>query len=130
MQLKKILVNFFYKTNETELKPYTEKQRSLCPFYGFSKIFNLFNDYKNNQCGFKDLYELCQMESLGESPNWNECACNTKDFKKNLKKNYNNVAVYPNEFRFPNSMNGHGIPFSDWMKYILEKKPIKIKCKN
>lgn len=130
MQLKKRVVNFFCKTNEIELISHTTKQRPLCPFYGFSRMFDSFYDSKNNQCGFVNSYLPCQMEILDKSLNWNECIYNLKDSKNNLNKKFNFVGVFPSEFRFPNSMNGHGIPLLDWMKYILEQKPIKIKCKN
>lgn len=125
--LKKIKLNMFKlaKVNSGKLKPYFEKSRPACPFYGFHLALERFNamvDQKGNECALVDGYKPCQMEIQKLIPCWNNCSSYSSKDIENLKKIEEKVQVFPKEFRPPKARSWTGIKLKDWMQYIQNKK--------
>lgn len=129
------MINFLRKIfhmdeDKPSLKPYFEKQRPPCPFYGFGYVFNGILDTKGNQCALiKESHTPCQMEVQQQEPNWYKCSMNnldtlSKEELKSLKEKYKNVRVFPLEFQPPDAKPWKGISLADWMKYILKTDSI------
>lgn len=132
-----------------KIKPMNEKERYLCPFYGFiffeeafvGRIFppkdilksilkngfigrkriNYFLDQKGNQCALEDGYHVCQMERRSEKPNWKNCPFNNPNNEKTLKNIEKKVKVFPDEFNPKEEKGWRGISFKTWKKYVMKE---------
>ena len=104
------------KKEKAELKPYFEKKRNPCPFYGFHILLGNLIDQDGNRCALiTTSYSPCQMEVAKKTPEWNKCPFNTEENRNKLVNNLKNAQTFPKEFK-------HGIKFSDWAEYILKNK--------
>ncbi len=114
------------KVGSEELKPYFEKNRHACPFYGFHMAFEGFNamiDQSGNQCALiKDSYSPCQMEIQNLAPCWKKCSFATSDNIDLLNKIEKIVIVFPDEFRPPGAKSWRGITMKQWIEYMKNKE--------
>ena len=108
--------------------PYLEVERHPCPFYGFNGMFRFGDmmDSEGNQCALiTDSYSPCQMEMDGDEPNWNLCPIKQATPKKYLRRfeeSAKRKRAFPREFNPPEQSSWKGIPLSDWMDYVLDRK--------
>ena len=117
--------NNYYKYNpyprnmEEKPKPYYEKDRPPCPFYGFNGMYGGFFDTDGNQCGLiTDSHAPCRMEQEGDTPDWNGCIFyNTEENRAALEKISGNIKVFPKEFAPPKS-SWRGIILETWFEYL------------
>lgn len=104
------------------LKPYTQKERPPCPFYGFDGETNFFIDTSGNQCAMTGTYTPCQREMENLRPCWKECALNTAENRKNLKEISKIIRVFPDDFQPPKALEWEGVSLKKWMRYFKNKK--------
>lgn len=119
------MVNFLRKSEGTkELKPYFDKERPPCPFYGFHAWQSMFMDQTGNQCALLiDSYSPCQMEVRNQKTDWNKCPFNTPETRQKLEEISQEVIVFPNEFWPPGQKSFRdGIPLRDWIEYVMKEK--------
>lgn len=111
-----------FPSKKGEIKPYVEKQRYSCPFYGFYMGLGMLVDQEGNQCALiTQSYSPCKMKTNNQTPSWKQCPFNTEENKKKLIKSLENVQIFPNEFQPPNVKSWQGIKFTDWADYILKQ---------
>ena len=111
---------FFMKNHKEVLKPYTEKERYPCPFYGFNGMFDVMIDSKGNQCALiTDSHSPCQMEMQKQRPDWSKCSANTTEITPKLEEVMEKMQVFPDEFRPGDVEHWKGISLKDWMDYVL-----------
>jgi len=111
------------RKNNPELKPYMEKKRFPCPFYGIDMRFGMATEGVTNQCALIDKsYLPCEMHKRSEKPDWNKCPLNTEETKNKLISFLANIRIYPKEFEPPNPRNWRGIEFAEWVDYVLKKE--------
>ena len=85
-----------------ELKPYAQKDRPKCPFYGFNGMYGMFMDSEGNQCALiTDSFSPCQMEMAEKTPSWSECPFNTEEKRKDLASVARKMKVFPKGFHPP-----------------------------
>ena len=111
---------------DNSLKPYSEKNRAACPFYGFHLALGKFRsmmDQNGNQCALKiSSYSPCQMEMDNQKPSWKDCSFfNTPDNQNLISKMNRIIRVFPDEFWPPGERSWDGIELKDWIKYIEDK---------
>jgi hypothetical protein len=111
-----------FNKKKTELKPYIEKQRHPCPFYGFNGSFGMMVDQEGNQCALlTNSYSPCRMEVNKQTPNYSKCSFNNEENNKALEKIANKMQIFPREFSPPNQKSWDGIKLRQWMDYLLKK---------
>lgn len=106
------------------LKPFHDKERHPCPFYGFylSPIGGALLDQEGNQCALiKGSYSPCQMEMQKQTPDWNECSYNCEKNKSNIRTISRKYRAFPKEFWPDEESSWAGIPFKRWMRYVMRK---------
>lgn len=109
------------RKKNSELKPYTEKQRHPCPFYGFNGSFGAMIDSEGNQCAIiTKSFSPCKMCLYHETPNWNKCSFNTEENKNRLIGILANIRIYPGEFKPSDSKNWRGLEFAEWADYVMK----------
>ncbi len=106
--------------------PYLQVKRHPCPFYGFNGMFGPLRDSEGNQCALiTESYSPCRMEMDGKEPDWNLCPIHQNSSEEQLgalEKFAKREKIFPDEFHPPGARSWEGIPLSDWMNYILDKK--------
>ncbi len=106
-----------------ELKPYKEKERHTCPFYGFFAANGMMMDQHGNQCALViDSYRPCQMEKEGEQPDWNGCPFKEEKSSGELEILIDRIQVFPQEFCPPGEKEWGGITLREWSEHILKTK--------
>ena len=115
-------MNKLVKINGGELKPYFEKSRPACPFYGFHINFEIMVDQKGNECALIKGYTPCQMKIRKLTPCWNNCSFYSPEDIKNLKEMEEILAVFPDEFHPPKARSWKGITLKQWIQYIESRK--------
>jgi len=108
---------------KAQLKPNYDLPRTKCPFYGFHSELGIFMDNGKNQCPLiTDSYAPCEMETAGKAPEWSACSINNESAKKILDKIVDSARIAPKEFWPKGANSWEGMPFKDWMNYILNYK--------
>ena len=104
---------------DKEIKPYAPVRRPACPFYGFDATFEgVMTDSGGNQCALKTkFYSPCQREFIGNMPSWLGCPLNTKKNRRKIKRNLEQIRMFPREFHPPKTMLWKGIPLEIWIIY-------------
>jgi len=107
---------------DREIKPYNQPgRRPPCPFYGFDATFDVLvmNDSGGDQCALKtDSYSPCQMEIVGDTPNWFVCPLNTDKNRRRLERSLEKIRVFPREFRPAKARSWRGISLEIWVRHI------------
>ncbi len=124
-----IMINLFKK--EGNAKPYFQKERHPCPFYGFhlQHDTDIMIDQNGNQCAIVIIsYCPCQMEEKGKEPNWYKCSFNNLEISDKFKEKFEifsqKIKVFLEEFHHPNSWNWEGISLEQWISHILKTNDI------
>ena len=124
MGLLKLLGLKKHRGSDSEkLKPVYEKQRPLCPFYGFHHFNGNFMDQKGNQCAIAGGYTPCELDIHGFNPDLDQCPHRSEEGITSLKKVSDNLRVFPKEFWPDGAREFNGISFSQWYEYVM-KKPL------
>ncbi len=111
------------RKSNPDLKPYIEKKRFPCPFYGIDVRFGMATEGGEHQCVFMEKsYLSCKMHIRGEKPDWNKCKFNTEENKNRLVGILANLKIFPKEFEPPEPRNWRGIDFAEWVDYVLRVK--------
>jgi len=101
-------------------KPYIEKERYKCPFYGFygnARMGGLI-DQEGNQCALiTNSYSPCKMETCGIKPDLRMCVFNTKE-NREIFSRMKEMRIFPKEFTPPNTDDWKGITLGQWVKYL------------
>lgn len=106
-----------------ELTPIYHRARHRCPFYGF-RLGDLDNltDSGGNQCAVvSEVRSSCQMEWKGDTPNWSECPFNKPENQKRFESINDSCRVFPREF------SPDGLPFGEWLEYVMSQKPESVR---
>jgi hypothetical protein len=118
----------FWKKKSQEIKPYFEKERYPCPFYGFFGGLGIMMDQEGNQCALiRDSYSPCPLKMNDDIPDYKKCS--PEEYEKyiqdnsdtGLRKLSENVRVFPKEFHPPEVREWEGISLRQWMDYILKR---------
>lgn len=112
------------KVNSGKLKPYSEKSRPACPFYGFHISLEFMVDQKGNECALLNGYYPCQMEIRKLTPCWSDCSFYDSKDIDNLLEIEKKIQVFPEEFCPPKAGPWTGIKLKDWIQHVqnLSKK--------
>lgn len=80
-------------------KPYYERARHPCPFYGFNGMYGRLMDQNGNQCALlRESHSPCQMEVEGNTPNWENCPFNNDLSRRDIEREAPKVRAFPKEF--------------------------------
>jgi len=122
-----------------DTKPFFEKPRYPCPFYGFLAFglsrhdgcFSAFADQGNNRCGLAEKMDgACKMEYLSMGPDWKKCPLNNKDNQESLDQVFRKAKIYPKEFRPPKVRCWKGMSIDRWRAYVMAPttpRPVPVK---
>jgi len=109
-------------TRDGEVVPaYFEKERPVCPFYGFNGMFGGLIDSRGNQCALvKKSYSPCQMELDGETPDWHNCPLNTEGA---IEAHFGSMDIraFPKELRPSEDGGWSGVSLEDWIRHIVDR---------
>jgi len=110
------------KVEQVEPRPRVSKLRHRCPFYGFSHPFGgIFMDSGGNQCALLiQSLAPCPMETRGQIPDWEKCFSIREDFRSALEESMDTLRVFPEEFRPEDQSSWNGMPFRQWMEYVMD----------
>ncbi|MDD5696526.1 MAG: hypothetical protein PHO90_00940 [Candidatus Pacebacteria bacterium] len=107
------------KKDDKPPKPFFEKPRFPCPFYGFHFSFGeLFWGGDGNYCGL--VGRVCLMEHCPSGPDWRECPCNNKENEWMLAHAFLGTTIAPHEFRPPGKKPWRGMPMVQWAWYVMD----------
>lgn len=122
-----VFMRLSLKRKDREIKPYSEVERTRCPFHGFSAMpGGVMMDSEGNQCALKTgSYSPCGMKTAGDEPYWSECPFNTEENRTRLAGSLEEIKVFPREFRPAKGKSWDGISLMSWVKYITDGVPIK-----
>lgn len=112
-----------FKKFPSSFKPSFERPRYKCPFYGFSvSLADRLLFEMETQCALSTAG--CQMECRGDEINWGKCPYNNRKNDKMINIIINSFGILPAEFRHLAIQGGaaKGMPFRQWMGYILDDK--------
>ena len=116
-------MNEIIPTTGQSLKPYSEKDRPACPFYGFNAMMGILIDQNGNQCALiTDSYSPCRMEMNSETPEWENCPANNPKITSGLEAAMDKMRVFPDEFRPSNPNGWEGITLREWINYLANKE--------
>jgi len=96
--------------------------RHACPFYGFfmTEEIPILMDQQGNQCPLiRGSYSPCQMETRGQTPNWNDCPFNNEENREVLERIASSYKVAPKELWPKGESTWGGIPFKEWEKRVM-----------
>lgn len=114
------------------LRPNFILSRHRCPFYNFALVKRGFVETADNGCGFgiKSAMRACLMHVIGDQVDWEKCPIKAKVLAKTgsdeiVIKGFGNFLFFPREFRPARREPWKGIPFVEWLKYVMDNATLR-----